>query len=134
MPFIHFIFIKLKSIALLFTSSSAFVLYRLLNGDHSDSYEVVSFGSFISWIIYCVSIFSCVYWPSVFLLWRNVCLGLLPIFWLGCLFCCWVVKAVYVFWKLSTVGCIVCKYFLPFHRLSFLLFSVQKLIFCTKIL
>ena len=37
-----------------------------------------------------LSIFSCVYWPSVYLLWRNVSLSLLPIFRLGCLFlyCC----------------------------------------------
>ena len=27
-----------------------------------------------------VEIFSCAYWPSVCLLWRNVYLGLLPIF------------------------------------------------------
>ena len=33
-----------------------------------------------------LSIFSCTFWPSVCLLWRNVCLGLLPIFWLGCFF------------------------------------------------
>ena len=32
-----------------------------------------------------LSIFSCAHWPSVCLLWRNVYLGLLPIFWLGCL-------------------------------------------------
>ena len=25
-----------------------------------------------------LSIFSCAFWPSVFLLWRNVCLDLLP--------------------------------------------------------
>ena len=30
-----------------------------------------------------MSIFSCAYWPLVFLLWRNVCLGLLLIFRLG---------------------------------------------------
>ena len=30
-----------------------------------------------------LSIFSCASWPCVCLLWRNVCLGLLPIFWLG---------------------------------------------------
>ena len=29
--------------------------------------------------------FSCAYWPSVCLLWRNVSLGLLPTFQLGCL-------------------------------------------------
>ena len=52
-----------------------------------------------SLIIVMLSIFSCM---SVCLLWRNVYVGLLPIFWLGCLlFCYWVVWAVCVFWKLS---------------------------------
>ena len=27
-----------------------------------------------------LTIFSCVCWPSLCILWRNVCLGLLPIF------------------------------------------------------
>ena len=48
-------------------------------------------------------IFSCAYWSFVFLLWRNVYLGLLFISQLGyfgfC--CCWVVWAVCMFWKLS---------------------------------
>ena len=35
-------------------------------------------------LIMMLSIFSCVYWAHVCLLWRNICLGLLPIFWLGC--------------------------------------------------
>ena len=40
---------------------------------------------------------SCAYCPSVCLLWRNVYLGLLPIFQLGCLvFCYWTVWAVYI--------------------------------------
>ena len=30
------------------------------------------------------SIFSCASWPPVCLLWRNVCLGLMPIFQLSC--------------------------------------------------
>ena len=48
-----------------------------------------------------LSIFSCVCWPSVCLLWRNVCLGLLPTFWLGCLFYwCWAPWAVCIFWRL----------------------------------
>ena len=38
-----------------------------------------------SLIISKLYIFSCAYWPSVCLLWRNVCLELLSIFWLGCL-------------------------------------------------
>ena len=32
-----------------------------------------------------LSILSCVCWQSVYFLWRNVYLGLLPIFGLGCL-------------------------------------------------
>ena len=31
-----------------------------------------------------LNIFSCAFWPSVFLLWRNVYLDLPPTFWLGC--------------------------------------------------
>ena len=50
-----------------------------------------------------LSIFSYAYWPSLCLLWRNVYLGILPVFWLGCLFfCCyWIVWVVCIFWKLS---------------------------------
>ena len=33
-----------------------------------------------------VETFPCACWPSVCLLWRNVCSGLLPIFWMSCLF------------------------------------------------
>ena len=47
------------------------------------------------------SISSCACRLSVCLLWRNVYLSLLPIFWLGCLFfCCWVVWAVCILWRL----------------------------------
>ena len=49
-----------------------------------------------------LSVFSCAFSPSVCLLWRNVYLDLLPIFWSGCLFfCCWAAWAVCIFWKLS---------------------------------
>ena len=40
----------------------------------------------ISLIISDAENFSCACWPSLCLLWRNVYLGLLPIFWLGCFF------------------------------------------------
>ena len=33
-----------------------------------------------------LNIFLCAFCPSVCLLWRNVCLGLFPTFWLGCCF------------------------------------------------
>ena len=39
-----------------------------------------------SLIISDLNIFSCASWPSVCFLWRKVCLGLPPIFRLGCLF------------------------------------------------
>ena len=37
----------------------------------------------ISLIIVMLSIFSCAYWPCICFLWRNVCLGLWPIFSIG---------------------------------------------------
>ena len=46
-------------------------------------------------------ILSCVCWPSLYLLWRNVYLGLLPIFGLGCLFFCyWAAWAACKSWRL----------------------------------
>ena len=45
--------------------------------------------------------FSGAYWPSVHLLWINVYSGLLPIFWVGCLFwCCQVSWTACKFWRL----------------------------------
>ena len=65
-------------------------------------------------------IVSCAYWPSVCLPWRNVHLGLLLMFWLGC---CFFVIDSYVllvyFERLALVSPIICKYFLPIHGLSF---------------
>ena len=90
---------------------------EFLNDDHSDWHEVVPHFSFD---LHFSNNWWC--WASfhVFLLWRNVSLGLLPIFQLSCLsFCCWVVWAVCIFWKLALVGRIICKYCLPFYRLSF---------------
>ena len=37
------------------------------------------------WWLVILSIFSYAYWPFVCLLWRNVCSGPLPVFYLGCL-------------------------------------------------
>ena len=67
-------------------------------------------------------------------LWRNIYLGLLPIFQLS--FCgfffffFWAVCIVCIFWLLILVGCIICKYFLPFYRLYFC--SVYGFLCCTK--
>ena len=68
-----------------------------------------------------VSTFSFASWPSICLLWRNVCLGLLPIFQLCCLFV-FVVELHELFvyigdWAL--VYCIIGNDFLPFCGLSF---------------
>jgi len=73
--------------------------------------------------------FSCAHWPPVCLLWRNVYLSLLLIFWLNCLFFWY--WAVSVFWKLIPC-CIFCNIF--FHSIGYLFtlfmifFAVQKLL------
>ena len=86
-----------------------------------------------------LSIFSCAFWSSVCLLCRNVCLGLLPILWLGCL----------IF--LLLLSCISCLYILEIkpmsvaslanifsHSVGYLFvlfmvfFAVQKLVSLTK--
>ena len=84
-----------------------------------------------------LSIFSCVYWSFVFLLWRNVCLGLLPIFWI--VFCCWVVWVVCTFWKLSLCWSHCLQIFSPigclfFSFLKIIYFAVQKLVSLIRIL
>ena len=53
----------------------------------------------------------CAYWSSVYLLWRNVYLDLLPIYWLGCLF---------VFFILSYANCL---YILEINHWSETLFA-----------
>ena len=59
-------------------------------------------------------IFICL-WSSVCLLWRNVYLDLLPIFWLGCLIIWyWVAWVVCIFWRL-----IACLEINPFKFASF---------------
>uniref|UniRef100_A0A8D1JW64 Uncharacterized protein n=1 Tax=Sus scrofa TaxID=9823 RepID=A0A8D1JW64_PIG len=58
----------------------------------------------ISLIISVVSISSCAFWPSVYLLWRNVYSGLLPIFHLDC-------------WLFLPLSCISCLYILEINPL-----------------
>ena len=75
---------------------------------------------YISLIISDVEYLFLCSWPSVCLLWRNVCLELFPTFWFGCLFFWyWAVWAVCIFWKLILCQLYHCKYFLCFWRLSF---------------
>ena len=77
-------------------------------------------------------IFLCACWPSVRLLWRNVYLGLLPIFCLGCLggFGYWVVWAVCIFWKLSLCQLHSLQMLSPSCRLSF--HFVYDFLCCSK--
>ena len=77
--------------------------------------------------------FSCSFWPSLRLLWRNVCLCLLPIFWLGSsFFWYWAALAFCVFWKLIPCWSVHLLMFSPilwvvFH-LFMVSFAVQKLL------
>ena len=75
-----------------------------------------------------MSIFSCIYWPSVCLLWRKVCLGLLLIFLFGFfVFFSYLVWTVLIFWKwsplsvpsfanifLCSVGCLFISFMVSF--------------------
>ena len=80
-----------------------------------------------------LSIFPCVYWPSVCLLWRNVCLGFLPTFLIG----------LFVFLILTCMSCLYIleincqlrcfRLFPPILRVVFLFlfiasFALQKLL------
>ena len=60
-----------------------------------------------------LSIFACVFWPSV-CLWRKVYLYLLPISLLGCLcFCHQAAWAVYIFWRLNPCWSLDLQIFSP---------------------
>ena len=91
------------------TPSTAFIVYRLFDDVHSDWYEMISHCSFDlhfpdnEW---CWASFH-MFINHLYLLWRNVCLGLFLIFWLGCLFFWyWVIWTACIFWKL-----ILCQLF-----------------------
>ena len=79
--------------------STWFVICRVVNVSHSEWCEVVPRSSFD--LHFCVisdiCIFSCACWPPVCLLWRNIYLGLLPVFQLGCFVVVVVVVELYVF-------------------------------------
>ena len=67
-----------------------------------------------------LSILTSVCWQSVYFLWRNVYLGLLPIFGLGCLvFWYWAAWAACVFWKLILSQLLCLQIFSPILRVVF---------------
>ena len=78
-----------------------------------------------------LNIFLCVSWPSV-CLWRNVYLGLLPIFWLGCLFSWdWASWTVCEFWRSVPCQLHHLQIFSSLLWVAFLFivfFAVQKLL------
>ena len=74
------------------------IICRLFDVSHSDWCEVVLICVSLTMMF---SIFFLCLLNVWMLLWRNVCLDLQPIFWLGCLFFWyWVVWAVCIFWRL----------------------------------
>ena len=78
-----------------------------------------------------LSIFSCASWPSIRLLWKNVYLDL-PIFQLDCFVVVVELYELFIYFgNWALVGCIICIFLLPFHRLHFhfmVSFVIQKLV------
>ena len=67
-----------------------------------------------------LNIHSCVCWQSVYLLWRNVCLDLLRIFGLGCLFFWyWAVWAASIFCRLILCQLLNLQIFSPIEYVAF---------------
>ena len=75
-----------------------------------------------------LSIFSYVYWPSVHLLCRNICLGHLPFFnWVVFFFWYWTVWSAYIFWRLMLCQ-FLCLQLFSHYILFIVSFAVQKLL------
>ena len=104
------------------TPSPAFIVCRLFDDGHSDQGEVIfhcSFDLHFSTNEWYWAFFHVVV-SHLYLFFGEMCFGLFPTFWLGCLFFWyWVVWADFIFWKLTFVSCFICYYFLPFWGLSF---------------
>ena len=104
----------------LYTDNPKDATKKLLDDGHSDWHKVIphcSFDLHFSSNEWCWAIYSCVYCPPVCLLWRNVCLGLLPIFWLGCLyFWYWAPWTAYIFWRLTLSWLLHLQLFSPILR------------------
>ena len=79
-----------------------------------------------------LSLFSCICWPSVCLFWRNGLFRFSAHFLTGSfVFCCWVVWAVCIFWKLSLCRSPYLQIFFSYSLVVFLFmvsFTVQKLL------
>ena len=84
----------------------------------------------ISLMIVMLSIFSCACWPSVWLFWKNVYSGPLPIFLTEFLFDIQLYEFFIYFGYEPLITHIICKYLLPLSRLPFHL--IDGFLCCAK--
>ena len=89
------------------------------------------------WWLVLFSIFSCTSWQFTCLLWKwnihSVHLSISnQVVWFIYLFCYFAVLILYVFWYWPLITCVICKYFLPFHELSFCF--AYGVLWCTNVL
>ena len=103
------------------TPSPAFTVYRNLNDGHSDRCEAIRHCGFDLHFLkdeWCTAPFHV--FSAICLLWRNVCSGLLSIFWLGCLFFCyWAAWAACIFWELILCQLFHLQLFSPILKVVF---------------
>ena len=79
-----------------FYTHSPALICRHFDEGHSDPCELIFHCIFdLHFSDSMLSLFSCACRPPVYLLWRNVYLGLMPIFWLGWFFFCLFVTQLY---------------------------------------
>ena len=91
--------------------------------------------SYISLKLAMLNIFSCAHWPSVCLLWRNVCWGILPpSFFFDWVVCFDDIKLHELFLNFGDYSLIghICKYFFPSCEFSF--HFIYGFICCAKAL